>query len=70
MTCVGLALVAVLMFAFGRWGQRNASALAPDLLPPHHRARRERQIRRGAVAWQLGALLPLVALMALVVRGT
>ncbi|MCU1679980.1 MAG: hypothetical protein JWQ81_719 [Amycolatopsis sp.] len=45
--------VAAGLVLFGRWGRRNAAALAPASLPPAERERRERTTTRGAVACQV-----------------
>jgi hypothetical protein len=44
------------LIAFGRWGLRNAAALAPSGLPPDERHRRERSAWRGAVACQVAGV--------------
>lgn len=50
----GIAL-AVLLFAVGWWGRAEAPGLAPGHLPEKDRLRRERTLRRGALACQLTA---------------
>jgi hypothetical protein len=46
---LGLVLAAVL-FLIGWWGRRNAAALVPPSLSAESRARKERELRRGAFA--------------------
>lgn len=47
----GLNIVlGVLLGVLGLWGVRNASDTVPATLPEHDRLRRERVLRRGAVA--------------------
>lgn len=55
-----LVLAAVGMLAFGRWGQRQATALASTTTSAERRARKERQVRRGGIAWQVAAIVVLV----------
>lgn len=52
-----LLVVAVLMFAFGRWGQRNAAGLLPADVAGERRLRKQRQLHRGGIAWQVVGVL-------------
>jgi len=62
MTAIGLLGLAIAIFAFGRWGQRNASALVATVaLSTESRLRKERAMRRGGIAWQAGAIVPALA---------
>jgi hypothetical protein len=56
MGSIVLASIALLLFAFGRWGQLRAADLVVDLAP-ESRARKERSIRRGGAAWQIVAVM-------------
>lgn len=49
-------LLAGLLFLVGRWGRREAAALAPSYLPPEDRGRRERTLLRGAIACEVVAV--------------
>jgi hypothetical protein len=52
-----MLVIAIAMFVFGFWGRRKAAMLLGA--GPHNqlRARKERQLRRGAVVWQIVAVL-------------
>lgn len=68
MTALVLVLAAAAMFAFGRWGQRNATGLiATSALSAESRLRKERAVRRGSVAWQIIAVLPFLAAVVLLI---
>lgn len=60
-----LLVTAIILFAIGWWGYRNAENLVPKYLPEGSRDRRARSLRRGAVASLIGA----VALVAITVAG-
>jgi len=60
---VGL-LLAGLLFVVGRWGRREAAALAPSYLPPQDRVRRERTLLRGAMACEVVAVAATAATIA------
>jgi hypothetical protein len=54
---VVMLVVAVGMFAFGWWGRRRSGALLASEVRSRQRAVRERQLHRGAVVWQVVAVL-------------
>lgn len=59
MNSILVGLAAAGMFTFGQWGRKCAHDLAPATLPPQVRQGRIRSLRRGGVAWQVGAVLVL-----------
>lgn len=52
-----LFTLAVALFVFGRWGQRNAAMLVPTALSEEGQWRKERSVRRGGIAFQIVAVL-------------
>jgi len=66
LTCVAVAMV---LAPLGRWGYRNAAALAPAALPEQERVRRHQVLRRGAVVAQAVAVLFLLAAVLRVLSG-
>lgn len=54
---VGSLLLGGMVFLVGLWGRRHAAVLVPMGLPPDARERRERSLRRGAVACQVVGVL-------------
>lgn len=61
MTTLGGAAISVMLggmlAVLGWWGFRNAAAVVTETLPEPDRRRRERVLRRGAVACQVLAVV-------------
>jgi ABC-type Fe3+ transport system permease subunit len=62
-----LLVLAVSLFAIGRWGRRNAAGLVPSTLPPEVRQKRERSLLRGALTCQVLALFFVVLALGLLI---
>lgn len=52
MITAGLAVLAAVVFAIGRWGRRPPDVIALRIGDAEDRAHRERVLRRGSVACQ------------------
>jgi hypothetical protein len=63
-----MLVIAIAMFAFGFWGRRKAASLLGPGPKNQRRARRERQMRRGAVVWQIVAVFFAVVAIAGIVE--
>jgi hypothetical protein len=50
-------LFAAILFAIGLWGRRNADKLVLSTLTPKAQKAKERSIRRGSVACQIGSVV-------------
>lgn len=50
-------VIAACFFAIGYWGRRNAAGMVAPSVSLSTRLSKERAIRRGAVACQIGAVL-------------
>jgi hypothetical protein len=51
-----MLVIAIAMFVFGFWGRRKAATLLGSGPNSKRRARKELQLRRGAVVWQIVAV--------------
>lgn len=62
-----LMLLAILMFVFGKWGRNHALDLAGSEALVERRARKQKSIRRGGIAWQIfGAVSFITGLITLI----
>lgn len=68
MTDVPFALLfAAVLLLIGLWGRRNLAGLVPSTLSAQGRAKRERELRRGALALIAFSVLIALATLARVV---
>ncbi len=68
-TAVVMFALAALLFAFGRWGQAHTDGLLPTGGTAEARSRKQRQLRRGAIAWQVVSVVPVAIGATLLIIG-
>jgi hypothetical protein len=57
----------VLMILFGRWGQKNAGTLLPANMVKENRTKKQQQVRRGGITWQIvGVIFAIISIVGLI----